>query len=207
MFTKTPQNSLPQRTWIAKFTPETLQTYLTTPNPSASQLRRSNTVWSDDFDNIIGPLSPSDNDPISRSRKQLCRSRRAALPFDHNESRFQYESSTRLVHGPRPSNLLFTDDCFVDGLVEGFGIMVVAAVFLGVIAALVWLFGMRLKSCRSTRLRRCISGNGLLLEDALEGLDGKCEVVVCVEKDRVEPQLWTWIPAAEAEGCAENVQL
>jgi hypothetical protein len=206
MFIKTPQTPLPQRTWIAKFTPETLQTYLTTSNPATSHLRRSNTVWSDDFDNIIGPLSPSE-DQNSRSRRQLCRSKRTALPFDHNESQLQYENSNRLVHGPRPSNLLFTDDCFVDGLVEGFGIMVVAAVFLGAIAALVWLLGMRLKSCRSTRHRRCISGTRPSLEDALEDLNDKREAVVCFEKVRVDSQLWTWIPVPEAEGCAENIKL
>lgn len=71
MSNETPQTSLPQRTWIAKFTPETLQAYLSNPDPS-SQLRRSNTVWSDDFDNIIGPLSPSDNQK-SWSRRELNR--------------------------------------------------------------------------------------------------------------------------------------
>jgi hypothetical protein len=202
-----PHNALPQRQWIAKFTPSTLQTYLTTPNPSTSQLRRSNTVWSDDFDNIIGPLSPSDNDQKSWSRKQLCRSKGTTLPFDHNESRFQYESSSRLVQGPRPSNMLFTDDCFVDGLVEGFGIMVVAVVFLGAIASLVWLLGMRLKSCRSTRRLRCVWRTRLSLDDALEDLDGKSEPVVCVEKVRVDPKMWTWVPVPEAEDISENVRL
>jgi hypothetical protein len=198
---------LPQRQWIAKFTPSTLQTYLTTPNPSTSQHRRSNTVWSDDFDNIIGPLSPSDTDQKSWSRRQLCRSKRTALPFDNNESRFQYESSNRLVHGPRPSNMLFTDDCFVDGLVEGFGIMVVAVVFLAAVASLVWVLGMRLRSCRSTRRLRCVSRTRPSLEGAMEGLDGKREAVECVEKVRVDPEMWTWIPVAEAEGVGENVRV
>jgi hypothetical protein len=210
MFIRTPQDSLPQRTWIAKFTPSTLQTYLTTPNPSTSPLRRANTVWSDDFDNIIGPLSPSENsnDQNPRSRKQICRSKRTALQFDHNAPQSQYESSNRLVHGPRPFNQLFADECFVDGLVEGFGIMVVAVVFLGAIALLVWLLGMSMRSCRSTRcFRRSSRARRPLLEDDLEGLDGKLEVVVCVEEGRGDLKPWTWIPAAEAEGVCGNVSL
>jgi hypothetical protein len=202
-----PHNALPQREWIAKFTPSILQTYLTIPNPSKSQLRRSNTVWSDDFDNIIGPLSPSDNDQKSWSRRQLCRSKRTTLPFDHNASQFQYESSNRLVHGPRPSNMPFTDDCFVDGLVEGFGIMVVAVVFLGAIASLVWLLGMRLKSCRSTRRFRCVSRTRPSLEDALEGLEGKFEPVACVEKVRDDPELCMWIAVPKVESVGDNVRV
>lgn len=59
-----------------------------------------------------------------------------------------------MAQGTRSSHLLFTDDCFLDGLVDGFGIMVVGVVLLGAIAALLWLLGMRLRSCRSTRGRR-----------------------------------------------------
>lgn len=85
--------------------------------------------------------------------------------------------------------------------------MVVAVVFLGAIASLVWLLGMKLKSCRSTRRLCCISRTRLSLEDAMEGLDGKFEPVVCFEKVRADPELCTWIAVPEAEGDTENVRV
>jgi hypothetical protein len=85
--------------------------------------------------------------------------------------------------------------------------MVVAVVFLAAVASLVWVLGMRLRSCRSTRRLRCVSRTRPSLEDAMEGLDGKREAVECVEKVRVDPEMWTWIPVAEAEGVGENVRV
>jgi hypothetical protein len=146
------QSSLPRRTWIAKFTPETLEAYLSNPDPS-SQLRRSSTVWSDDFDNLIGPLQPSNDDHRSWPRRKVC------------HSRFPHESSSLMTQSPRSSNLLFTDDCFLDGLVDGFGIMVIGIVLLGAIAAMLWLLGVGLKSRRSTRRRPCNSPALPLLDD------------------------------------------
>jgi len=163
------QSSLPQRTWIAKFTPDTLEAYLSNPDPS-SQLRRSNTVWSDDFDNIIGPLPTSNDDHKSWSRRRVC------------HSKYPHDKSSLMAQGPRSSHLLFTDDCFLDGLVDGFGIMVIGVVLLGAIAALLWLLGMRLKSCRTSRRRRCSSSSLSLLSSEPEDLEAESEVTVYVEE-------------------------
>ena len=164
-----PQSSLPRRTWIAKFTPETLDAYLSNPDPS-SELRRSNTVWSDDFDNIIGPLPTSSDDHKSWSRKQVC------------QSKYPHDSTSLMAQGTRSSHLLFTDDCFLDGLVDGFGIMVVGVVLLGAIAALLWLLGMRLRSCRSTRGHRRGSSALRLLGTETENSETEFEDKFYAEK-------------------------
>lgn len=159
-----PQTSLPQRTWIAKFTPETLDAYLSNPGPS-SELRRSNTVWSDDFDNIIGPIPTSSDNQKSWSRSIVC------------QSKHPHDSTSLMAEGPRSSHLLFTDDCYLDGMVDGFGIMVVGVVLLGAIAALLWLLGVRLRSCRSTHgHRRSPSAPALLdteTQDSQTGFEDK----------------------------------
>lgn len=165
-----PQSSLPRRTWIAKFTPETLDAYLSNPDPS-SELRRSNTVWSDDFDNIIGPLPTSSDDQKSWSRRKVCQSK-----YPH------HDSMGLMAQGPRSSHLLFTDDCFLDGLVDGFGIMVIGVVLLGAIAALLWLLGMRLRSCRSTRSHRRSSSALALLGSGTETLEAEFEDKIYAEK-------------------------
>ena len=115
---------LPQRQWVAKFTPDTLETYLSDPNP-LSRLRRAHTVWSDDFDNIIDPTLP--NDAPGLSRTQLCRLRNNDAVFSHGG--YSHERS-QLLQGFRPSHLLFTDDCFLDGLLEGVGLILVIVFFL-----------------------------------------------------------------------------
>jgi hypothetical protein len=164
-----PQSSLPQRTWIAKFTPETLDAYLSNHDPS-SDLRRSNTVWSDDFDNIIGPLPTPNDDQKSWSRRKVC------------QSKHPNDSSSLMAQGPQSSHLLFTDDCFLDGLVDGFGIMVIGVVLLGAIAALLWLLGMRLWSCRSTRGHRRSSSTLALLGTETESLGMESEDKLYAEK-------------------------
>ena len=164
-----PQSSLPQRTWIAKFTPETLDAYLSNPDPS-SDLRRSNTVWSDDFDNIIGPIPTSSDDQKSWSRRKVC------------QSKYPHDSSSLMAQGPRSSHLLFTDDCFLDGMVDGAGIMVIGVVLLGAIAALLWLLGMRLRSCRSTRGHRRSSSGLALLSTETESSENEFEDELYAEK-------------------------
>lgn len=164
-----PQTSLPRRTWIAKFTPETLDAYLSNPDPS-SELRRSNTVWSDDFDNIIGPLPTSSDDQKSWSRSKVC------------QSKYPHDSTSLMAQGPRSSHLLFTDDCYLDGMVDGFGIMVVGVVLLGAIAALLWLLGVRLRSCRSTRGHRRSSSALALLGTGTDDLETEIEEKLYAEK-------------------------
>jgi len=164
-----PQTSLPRRSWIAKFTPDQLEAYLSNPDPS-SQLRRSNTVWSDDFDNLIGPFQTSSDDHKSWSRREVC------------HSKYPHDSSSLMTQGPQSARLLFTDDCFLDGLVDGFGIMVIGVVLLGAIAAMIWLLGMGLKSRRSTRRHRYSSLALPLLVDEPEGSDTDAETTVYVEK-------------------------
>lgn len=166
---ETPQSSLPQRTWIAKFTPETLDAYLSNPD-SSSELRRSNTVWSDDFDNIIGPLPASSDDQKSWSRRKFCQSRNS------------HDSTSLMAQGTQSSHLLLTDDCFLDGLVDGFGVMVIGVVLLGAIAALLWLLGMRLRSCRSTRGHRRSSSALALLGSETESLETEFEDKLYAEK-------------------------
>lgn len=170
MSNEDPQTSLPQRTWVAKFTPETLEAYLNDPNPSG-QLRRSNTVWSDDFDNIIGPLATSDDDHKSWSRRKIC------------HSKYPHDSSSLMTQEPRSSaHLLLTDDCFLDGLVDGFGIMVVGVVLLGAIVSLIWLLSVQLRSRRSTHRRRCSTSALPLLGTEQEVSDTKSEAEIYVEK-------------------------
>ena len=87
-----------------------------------------------------------------------------------------------MAQGTRSSHLLFTDDCFLDGLVDGFGIMVVGVVLLGAIAALLWLLGMRLRSCRSTRAHRRGSSALKLLGTETENLETEFEDKFYAEK-------------------------
>jgi hypothetical protein len=169
MSEEAPQTSLPQRSWIAKFTPDELEAYLSNPDPS-SQLRRSNTVWSDDFDNLIGPFQPSSDDHKSWSRRRVC----------HGE--YARDSSSLMTQGPHSARLLLTDDCFLDGLVDGFGIMVVGVVLLGAIAAMIWLLGLGLRSRWSTRRHRYDSLSLPLLGDQPEVSDTDSEATVYVEK-------------------------
>ena len=80
-----------------------------------------------------------------------------------------------MAQGTRSSHLLLTDDCFLDGLVDGLGIMVVGVVLLGAIAALLWLLGMRLRSCRSKRGHRRGSSALRLLGTETESSDMEFE--------------------------------
>lgn len=169
MSNQDPQSSLPQRTWIAKFTPETLDAYLSDPNPSGP-LRRSNTVWSDDFDNIIGPLPTSNDDHKSWSRSKICR------------TKYPHDNSSLMAQGPRSSHLLLTDDCFLDGLVDGFGIMVVGVLLLGAIVSLIWLLSLQLRSRQSTRRHNRSTSALPLLGTEPEDSDTKFEVDISVEK-------------------------
>jgi hypothetical protein len=168
MLDETPPTSLPQRTWIDKFTPETLEAYINEPEPS-SPLRQANTVWSDEFGSIIGPLLSSDHQRSS-SRRQFCRPRSNALQFHHSE--FFQGGSDSLVQGLGPSHLL-ADDCFLDRMVEGVGIMVVAVVVLGAMAALVWRIWMRLRARRVMFFRLCRP----LLVAGMEGSKTKGDAV------------------------------
>lgn len=139
---------LPRREWIAKFTPDALDTYLS-DSDSDSKLRRSNTVWSDSFDNIIGPFSPShDQTP---SRRILCKAQAQAAQFNQSQSLASVSSS--LFRGPRPAHQLFADDCFVEGIVEGFGIVILAATIIASVSILAWLFRRQMKLLRSPRRR------------------------------------------------------
>jgi len=88
-----------------------------------------------------------------------------------------------MAQGPQSSRLLFTDDCFLDGLVDGAGIMVIGVILLGAIAALLWLLGMRLRSCRSMRGRRRTASAYLALPGAeTEDLETEFEAGLCAEK-------------------------
>lgn len=87
-----------------------------------------------------------------------------------------------MAQGTRSSHLLLTDDCFLDGLVDGLGIMAVGFVLLGAIAALLWLLGMRLRSCRSTRGHFRGSSALRLLGTETESLEMEFEDNFCGEK-------------------------
>lgn len=87
-----------------------------------------------------------------------------------------------MAQGPRSSHLLFTDDCYLDGMVDGFGIMVVGVVLLGAIAALLWLLGVRLRSCRSTRGHRRSSSALALLVTGTDDLETEFEEKLYSEK-------------------------
>jgi hypothetical protein len=115
---------LPQREWVAKIDPGMLEQYLSDPNPSA-QLQRTHIVWSDEFDNIIEPTLL--NDAPGLSRTQLCRLRNNEAVFSH---RGYSHDRPSLLQGFRPSHLLFTDDCFLDGLLEGVGLILVIVFFM-----------------------------------------------------------------------------
>lgn len=92
-----------------------------------------------------------------------------------------YISSSSLLHGDRPSDRLFADDCFVDGLVEGVGFMVLGVVLLVLIASLAWLLGVRLGLCRSRPHRRN-SPRSRILHAIEEEPEMKSETAVYVEK-------------------------
>lgn len=139
---------LPRREWIAKFTPDALDTYLS-DSDSDSKLRRSNTVWSDSFDNIIGPFSPSHDQTLPR--RILCKSQGQEVLF--NQSQPPASGSSPQSQGYRPVHQLFADDCFVEGIVEGFGIVVLVATIIASISILAWLFRRQMRLLRSPRWR------------------------------------------------------
>jgi len=139
---------LPRRQWVAKFTPDTLETYLSDPDP-LGRLRQEHTVWSDDFDNVIDSALPDDAPGLSRT--QLCRLRDNQAVFSHRGHPYD---STSLLRGFRPSHLLFTDDCFIDGLVEGVGIILVIVSMLAASVALSVLIRRRISFWRAGR-RHC----------------------------------------------------
>ena len=87
-----------------------------------------------------------------------------------------------MAQGTRSSHLLLTDDCFLDGLVDGLGIMAVGFVLLGAIAALLWLLGMRLRSFRSTRAHRRGSSALRLLGTETESWETEFEDKFYAEK-------------------------
>ena len=161
---------LPQRQWVAKFTPDMLETYLSDPNPS-SRLRRAHTVWSDDFDNIIDPTRPDDVPGLSRT--QLCRLRNNDAVVSH---RGHAHDRSSLLQGFRPSHLLLTDDCFVDGLLEGVGLILVIVCFLAAAVGSSVLIRRRIRSWKAddTRLSRSP-------ETVFSGVDEKTKVVEFVE--------------------------
>jgi hypothetical protein len=161
---------LPQRQWVAKFTPDTLEAYLSDPNPP-SRLRRAHTVWSDDFDNIIDPALPDDAPGLSRT--QLCRLRNNDAVVSHRG--YPHDRSS-LLQGFRPSHLLFTDDCFVDGLLEGIGLILMIFSMLAAAVGFSVLIRRRISSWKadSTRLSRPPG-------TVLSGGDEKTEIMLYVE--------------------------
>jgi hypothetical protein len=161
---------LPQRQWVAKFTPDTLETYLSDPSPS-SRLRRAHTVWSDDFDNIIDPTLSDDAPGLSRT--QLCRLRNNDAVFSHRG--YPHERSS-LLQGFRPSHLLFTDDCFVDGLLEGVGLILVIVFFLAAAVGSSVLIRRRISSWKADETRLSRSPGPVY-----DGVDEKSEVMKFVE--------------------------
>jgi hypothetical protein len=155
---------------VAKFTPDTLETYLSNPNPMG-RLRRAHTVWSDDFDNIIDPTLSDDVPRLSRT--QLCRLRNNDAVFSHRG--YQHERSS-LLQGFRPSHLLFTDDCFIDGLLEGVGLILVIVIFLAAAMGSSVLIRRRISSWKAdgTHLSRSPG-------TVFSGVDEKIEVRAFVE--------------------------
>lgn len=168
---------LPRRQWVAKFTPDTLETYLSDPNPMG-RLRQAHTVWSDEFDNIISP-APQDDAP-GLSRAQLCRLRNNDAVLSH---RGHTNGSSSLLQGFRPSHLLFTDDCFLDGLLEGFGLILVIVSMLAASVAFSILIRRRIGSWKAGQ-RHC-SKNPLSRPQGpggvFSGVDEKTKAVACVE--------------------------
>jgi len=168
---------LPRRQWVAKFTPDTLETYLTDPNPT-SRLRQAHTIWSDEFDNIISP-APQDDAP-GLSRAQLCRLRNNDAVLNHSG---YTNKSFSLLQGFRPSHLLFTDDCFLDGLLEGFGLILVIVSMLAASVAFSILIRRRIGSWKAGQ--RHGSSNSLSRpygsQSVIEGVDEKTKAVAYVE--------------------------
>jgi hypothetical protein len=161
---------LPQREWVAKIDPDMLEQYLSDPNPSA-QLQRTHIVWSDEFDNIIEPTLL--NDAPGLSRTQLCRLRNNEAVFSH---RGYSHDRPSLLQGFRPSHLLFTDDCFLDGLLEGVGLILVIVFFMAAAVGSSVLIRRRLSSRKTddTRLSRSPG-------TVFSGVDAKTEIVEFVE--------------------------
>lgn len=139
--------TLPRRQWVAKFTPDTLETYLSDPDP-LGQLRQTHTVWSDDFDNIIDPTISDDAPGLSRA--QLCRLRNNEAVFNH---RGHPHGRPSLLQGFRPSHLLFTDDCFLDGLLQGIGLILVIASMLAAAVGFGILIRRRMRSWKAEDAR------------------------------------------------------
>lgn len=135
MFLKIPRSSLLQHEWTAGLTLATSKTCLSEPYPS-SQSQRSDTVCSDHFGNIVRPLPLSSDDRIPWSRTRFCR------------SKYLLDCSSLMAQGPGSLYLLFTDDCFLDGLADGFGIMVVGIGLLVIVTAFIRLVTMWLRSSR-----------------------------------------------------------
>lgn len=90
-------------------------------------------------------------------------------------------SSGSLPYGDRPSHRLYADDCFVDGLVEGVGFMIVGVIFLGIVASVFWLLSVRLGLLRSRGHRRR-SSRSIRLPAIEEESDVNSEMVLNVEK-------------------------
>ncbi|KAM0721536.1 hypothetical protein Q7P37_002461 [Cladosporium fusiforme] len=138
-----PRTLLPTREWIAKVTPEN-----TLEEVSPEEIQRARLVWNDEFDNVLDLSHVSENPGLSR--KQLCQLQKNAL--HHNGSDHSYG-------GLSQRNMLLTDGCFVDGLVEGFDAVLTIAFMLGLVAIAVMAIHIRLKAWRYKRLGHLAVGS------------------------------------------------
>ncbi|KAL1584771.1 hypothetical protein WHR41_06617 [Cladosporium halotolerans] len=137
-----PALQLPTREWIAKIEPKALETR--TPNGKQSiDMRRATMIWIDEFDNPVELPTPPET--ITLSRKQRCRNQQGSA------------MSGWLTNGRLPphrlgqSSTLVIDDCYTEGLVDGFDSVLMAAMLFAAIAIMAMGIVWWLKSWQARR--------------------------------------------------------